>query len=79
MDSAPPGLRANYAASTNMTMGVATFLGSIIGGIFASRLSALVGERQALFMCLILAAILRLISDICLFFIKETLPKKDAA
>ncbi len=78
MDSAPPGLRANYAASTNMTMGVATFLGSIIGGIFAGRLSALVGERQALFMCLILAAILRLISDICLFFIKETLPKRDA-
>jgi len=79
MDSSPPGLRANYVASTNMTMGVATFLGSIIGGIFASRLSALVGERQALFMCLILAAILRLISDICLFFIKETLPKRNAA
>ncbi|RJS92297.1 MFS transporter [Candidatus Bathyarchaeota archaeon] len=76
MDSSPLGLRANYVASTNMIMGIATFLGSLTGGAFASQLSSSIGEEKALFVSLMLAALLRLISSLGLLLIKETLPKE---
>lgn len=75
MDSAPSGLRANYVASTNMVMGIATFLGSLVGGVFTSYLSDLIGEKQALFIGLITSSLLRLIASLGFLFIKETLPK----
>ena len=78
MDSAPLGLRANYAASANMIMGTAAFLGSLTGGVFTNQLSALMDERQALFIGLIASSFLRLITSLGFLFIKETLPKDDS-
>lgn len=77
MDSAPLGLRANYAALTNMIMGVATFLGSLTGGIFTNQLSVLMDEKQALFIGLITSALLRLTTSLGFLFIKETLSKDE--
>ena len=76
MDSAPPGLRANYAASANMIMGIAAFLGFLAGGTLTSYLSTIVGTERALFLGLILSSSLRLASALGFFFIKEILPKR---
>jgi len=73
MDSAPLGRRANYMAAANVVLGLATFLGSLAGGAFTSRLSALIGAEQALFTGLIFSAVLRLISSLGLLTIKEPL------
>jgi len=75
IDSAPPGLRANYVAATNMIMGIATFLGSLTGGVFAGQLSTSIGMEQALFTGLVSSAFLRLIASLGLLLVKETLPK----
>ena len=76
MDSAPPGLRANYAASASMIIGIAAFLGSLAGGASASYLSTIVGAERALFLSLIFSSFLRLVSSFGFLFIKETLPKR---
>ena len=76
MDSAPPGLRANYAASANMIVGIAAFLGSLAGGTLTSYLSTIVGAERALFLGLILSSFLRLASALGFLFIKETLLKR---
>ena len=73
MDSSPPGMRANYAAASNMIMGIATFLGSITGGVFTSQLSTSTGAELALFTGLVSSAVLRLITSLGLLLIKETI------
>ena len=75
MDSSPLGMRANYVAASNMVLGIATFLGSITGGVFTSQISSSIGPEKALFTGLVFSAVLRLISSLSLLFIKETLPK----
>ncbi|MCD6593734.1 MFS transporter [Candidatus Bathyarchaeota archaeon] len=72
MDSAPPGMRANYAAASNLIMGISTFIGSMTGGVITGYLSASLGAEQALFYGLITSAILRLFSSIGFLLIKET-------
>jgi len=72
MDSAPPGMRANYAAASNLIMGISTFVGSMTGGVITGYLSASLGAEQALFYGLITSAVLRLLSSIGFLLIKET-------
>jgi len=75
IDSAPIGRRGNYIAATNMIAGLATFLGSLVGGLFTSQLSVSMGVERALFTGLIFSAVLRLISSSGLLLIKETFHK----
>jgi len=72
MDSAPLGMRANYAAASNLVMGISTFLGSMTGGIITGHLSAFISFEQALFYGLVTSAILRFLSSLGFLFIKET-------
>jgi len=77
MDSAPPGLRANFIATVNMVLGLSTFLGSLAGGAFVGYLSNVKAVDNPLFWGLMISVILRLISSAGLFFIKETLDKTE--
>ncbi len=72
MDSAPPGLRANYIAIVNFVLGLSTFTGSLAGGVYTGYLSNVKGIVNPLFWGLITSAALRIISSFGLFFIKET-------
>jgi MFS family permease len=74
LDSAPATKRATYTASYNLIFGVATFLGSLSGGIFAGSLSATNGESKIIFTGLLISAIMRLIASMSFLAIKETLP-----
>ncbi|MFQ6086744.1 MAG: MFS transporter [Candidatus Bathyarchaeia archaeon] len=76
LDSAPAARRATYTASYNLIFGLATFLGSLVGGMFADGLSALNGIQQTIFTGLIISAIMRLIASTSFLKIKETLHER---
>ncbi|KPV63173.1 MAG: bicyclomycin/multidrug efflux system [Candidatus Bathyarchaeota archaeon BA1] len=77
LDSAPLGQRATYTALYNVVFGLATFLGSLIGGMFTDYLSHSYGMEQALFTGLMVSTILRLIMSAGFLAVKETLPKGE--
>jgi MFS family permease len=76
LDSAPAARRATYTASYNLIFGIATFLGSLGGGMFADSLSAINGEHQIIFTGLIISAIMRLVASTSFLAIKETLSQQ---
>jgi len=73
LDFAPTDRRTTYTASYNLIYGIATFLGSLAGGVFAESLSALNGIHQTIFAGLIISAIMRIIAGTSFLTIKETL------
>ncbi len=75
LDSAPEGERASYIAAYNTFLGITTCVGSLLGGFFTSLMSVSIGFEKAVFTGLLVSVVMRIITSLGAFKVKETLKK----
>ncbi|MFQ6087478.1 MAG: MFS transporter [Candidatus Methanofastidiosia archaeon] len=73
LDCAPETKKASYTGFSNLTIGVASFISSLISGVIAQNLSGAIGLEKTLRVMLFIIFLLRILSATFYLRVEETL------